>query len=320
MANPKKKALGRGLGALIQRSDSDSPRAERQEAAVSEPAPAAQQAAPAPEPTNLSDGSRLLELDPRSLERNPQQPREQFDEAALEELAASIKQDGVQEPVLVRQVGERYEIISGERRVRASIMADLEKVPVVCREVSDRDMLKLGLIENIQREDLNAMETARAYRRLVDEFSWTQEELADQVGKKRATVANFLRLLQLPKVVQDYLAEGAISMGHARALLAVENVATQLSLARKIVEQGVSVRQAEKLAAETKLPPSEVKPKPPKDPNIAAIEDRLRRSLGAKVALRTQPKGGGKIEIEYFNNEELERILQLLKGPSADPF
>ncbi len=310
MANAGKKALGRGLGALINRSNTDNgnmPSGDMLQRGLTQPEM----------PTALSDGSVLLELDPRLLEQNPGQPRQVFNEESLEELAASIKQDGIQEPVLVRRVNDRYEIISGERRVRASIMVDLERIPVICREVSDRDMLKLGLIENIQREDLNAIETARAYRLLMDEFAWTQEDLADQVGKKRATVANSLRLLNLPNLVQDYVADGSLSMGHARALLGIDKVETQLAIARKIRESELSVRQTEKLIAELKKPASSSKPAASRDPNILAIEDRLRRTLGTKVALRAQPQGGGKIEIQYFDNNELERLLNLLHGPDT---
>ena len=310
MANAGKKALGRGVGALINRSNTDN-------GSVSSTDVTHSGLTLSENPKSLSDGSVLLELDPRLLQRNPGQPRQVFNEESLEELAASIKQDGIQEPVLVRKVNDHYEIISGERRVRASIMIDLERIPVICRDVSDRDMLKLGLIENIQREDLNAIETARAYRQLMDEFGWTQEDLADQVGKKRATVANSLRLLNLPNLVQNYVADGSLSMGHARALLAIDNVETQLAIARKILESELSVRQTEKLIADLKKPASSPKPDAPKDPNILAIEDRLRRSLGTKVALRVQPKGGGKIEIQYYDNDELERLLNLLHKPDA---
>jgi ParB family chromosome partitioning protein len=264
-----------------------------------------------PEPVASPDGSALLFLDPTALEPNPMQPRKAFDESALEDLADSIKRDGVQEPVIVRKKGDRYELVSGERRVRASIMAGLEKVPAVCRPVSDRDMLKLGLIENIQREDLNAIETAEAYQKLLDEFSWTQEELASQVGKKRVTVTNTLRLLNLPGEVQAMVADGVITMGHARALLAFDTPEAQSAACRKIVEQGLSVRQTEKLTAPPE--PKEKKPEPPKDPNIASLEDDLRRRLGTKVTLRTAAKNRGKIEIEYYNLDDLERILALLQ-------
>ncbi len=298
MANMKKKGLGRGLSALI--GNAPDPTALDRLDPVVEPAPE-----PAP------DGSQLLFLDPSVIEPNPMQPRKAFEEEALQELAESIRQDGVQEPVIVRKKGEVYELVSGERRVRASIMAGLEKIPAVCRVVSDSDMLKLGLIENIQREDLNAIELAQAYERLVEEFSWTQEELAAQVGKKRATVANTLRLLHLPADVQARVAEGAISMGHARALLALESPEAQSAACRKIIEEGLSVRQTERLASPPE--PKEKKPARPKDPNIAGLEDELRRRLGTKVSLRASGRNRGRIEIEYFNLDDLERILEILR-------
>ncbi len=307
MASSKKKGLGKGLGALLgeNKLSADGPGA----------ATAAAAATPVAPEEVLPDGTRLLYLDPTALEPNPKQPRRVFVEEALEELSASIKQDGVQEPVLVRQVGDKYELISGERRVRASIMADVTRIPAVCREVSDRDMLKLGLIENIQREDLNAMELARGYQDLIDEFGWTQEELSVEVGKKRATITNTLRLLNLPEVVQEQVADGSLTMGHARALLAIESVAGQIAAARKIIKEGLSVRQAEKLAVASKEAAGNgSKKRVEKDPNIVQVEDDLRRHLGAKVALRQGQNGRGKIEIEYFDADELERLLSVLRG------
>jgi ParB family transcriptional regulator, chromosome partitioning protein len=296
VAKPKRGGLGRGLDALI----------SRQPSATADPAPI-----PEITPTGppAPAGTQLLELDPHALRPNPKQPRTVFKEESLEELAESIKRDGVQEPIIVRRKGEEYELVSGERRVRATIMAGLEVIPAICREVSDSDMLKLGLIENIQREDLNPMELAAAYQELVDEFTWTQEQLAAEVGKKRATVANMLRLLNLPADVQRSLADGEISMGHARALLALETAAAQSNACRKIIAGGLSVRQAEKLAQPKAKPVSKAK-----DPNIAHIEDDLRRTLGTRVSLRAGSKGRGKIEIEYFNLDDLERLLDLLRS------
>lgn len=301
MASDKKKGLGRGLGALIGGNAK----------AFEEPAaPAAAPAAAAPE--GLPDGTRLILLDPTAIRPNPKQPRRVFREEPLEELAASIKRDGVQEPIIVRQVGGAYELVSGERRVRASIMADLTEIPAVCRDISDSEMLKLGLIENIQREDLNAIEAALAYQQLIDEFGWTQEQLAAEVGKKRATVANTLRLLNLPESIQDQVADGALTMGHARALLALPTAAAQIAAARKIVKEGLSVRQAEKLAeAGSGKQPKEP---PKKDPNLAALEDSLRRSLGTKVAVKATAPDRGRIEIEYFSQDELDRLLALLRA------
>ncbi len=306
MADAKRKGLGKGLGALIGGGSS----LNRTAAA---PSPTVAPTGPV-EPVGLSDGAILIEVDPSELRSNPKQPRHVFREEALQELAESIRRDGVQEPVLVRKVGDHYELISGERRVRASIMADKKLIPAVVREVSDQDMLKLGIIENIQREDLNAMETAQAYQDLMDEFGWTQEQVSQEVGKKRATVANSLRLLNLPETVQAMVADGSLSMGHARALLSIESVSGQINAARKIVTEGLSVRQAEKLATEQKGSAKPPAPKPPKDPNVAQLEDDLRRRLGTKVHLKTQDGGKGRIEIEYFSLDELDRLLGMLRG------
>lgn len=301
MASPKRKGLGKGLGALIGNDAVGNAATHR----PTVPETSAQAA--------LADGARLIELDPTEIQPNPKQPRHVFDEEALQELAESIRKDGVQEPVLVRQKGDVYELISGERRVKASIMADLRVIPAVCREVSDRDMLRLGLIENIQREDLNAIEMAQGYQDLMDEFGWTQEQVANEVGKKRATVTNVLRLLNLPEVVQEQVADGSLSMGHARAILAFPTANAQMGIARKIIAQGLSVRQVEKLANNAKVekPPAT---KPSRDPNIVQLEDELRRSLGTKVQVKNQSGGKGKIEIEYYNLDELERLLEIFRS------
>ena len=305
MASAKKGGLGRGLGALIPGSTKED-----------EAAPPASSPSPAPPAEVEVEGDRLIRLDPSAIEPNPKQPRRSFNEDALQELADSIRQDGVQEPVIVRKVDNRYELVSGERRVRASIMANVETIPAVCREVSDRDMLKLGLIENIQREDLNAIETAQAYTHLIDEFGWTQEELAAEVGKKRATVTNTLRLLNLPEDVRQAVAEGAISMGHARAILAIPNAHSQSLVCRKIVNEGLSVRQVEKMATESgaKTKNKTKKAPPAIDPNLQQVESDLRRRLGTKVTLRSTGAGRGKIEIEYYNLDDLERIIDSLRG------
>jgi ParB family transcriptional regulator, chromosome partitioning protein len=289
VANPKKKALGRGLDALLTSSPSD----------IEHPAPPVQ-------PEGAKE--QLLYLDPRAIERNPGQPRTVFREESLGELADSIRREGVQEPVIVRPRGNGYELVSGERRVRASIMADLERVPAICRQVSDNDMLKLGLIENIQREDLNAIELATAYQRLIDEFHWTQEELASQVGKKRVTVTNTLRLLNLPEDVQRAVSEDKITMGHARALLALESPLAQSAACRQIIDKGLSVRQVEKMAQ----PKKPARERTGHDTQLAHLEDDLRRKLGTKVRLQADEKHRGKIEIEFFSLDELDRLLDLL--------
>lgn len=258
-------------------------------------------------------GERILLLDPSGIRPNPKQPRRVFDEDSLAELAESIARDGVQEPLIVRRVDGEYQIVCGERRCRAAVMSGLSTVPVICRDIADRDMLKFGLIENIQREDLNAIELALAYKELMEQYTWTQERLAEEVGKKRATVANTLRLLQLPEVIQEQVADGTLTMGHARAVAAVSGQERQLALARKVVEKGLSVRQTEQLAArEAEKAPKKKSVPPAKAPHVLELEDRLRRKLGAKVALRHLDGNKGRIEIEYFSLEELDRILEII--------
>ena len=302
MANVKKKGLGKGLGALINSS-----------AAAAEPAEDLEE--PVVVSRKLSDGAELIELDPHDIEPNPQQPRQIFDEDALQELAESIRQNGVQQPIVVRLHEGAYQLVSGERRVRASILAERAVVPAVVREISDREMLRLGLIENIQREDLNPIETAQAYERLIQEFGWTQKELASQVGKQRVTVTNTLRLLNLHATVQDHVVKGDITMGHARALLALESADRQRTACRKIIEEGLSVRQTERLVnpgsakGKTATPTSSTA----RDPHVAQVEDDLRRRFGTKVHLRSDKNNRGKIEIEFFNLDDLERILEMLK-------
>lgn len=293
MAEIRKRGLGKGLDALISTT----------------PLPAAAPDAP---PSAMADGSRLLELDPRTVQPNPRQPRRAFNEDTLQELAESIRRDGIQEPVIVREKNGEFQLVSGERRVRAAILADLQTIPAICRAVSDSDMLKLGLIENIQREDLNPMETAEGYQALVKEFGWTQEELAAQVGKKRVTVTNTLRLLNLPADVQRHVAEGDITGGHARALLALDTPAKQSAACRKVIKEGLSVRQAERMGEPGK-PKTSTQPAA-KDPNIVQVEDDLRRRFGTQVHLRTGTKDRGKIEIEYYGLDDLERILAMLRS------
>jgi len=290
VAKPRKKGLGRGLDALLTPS------------------------ALAPPPSDAAETvpleARVLDLDPRTIQPNPKQPRRSFPEESLQELAESIRRDGLQEPVLVRRVADGYELVSGERRVRASIMADCATVQAICRDVSDADMLKLGLIENIHREDLNPIELAEAYQALIDEFSCTQEQVAVEVGKNRVTVTNTLRLLNLPAEVRQCVADGALTTGHAKALLALDSPKRQADAARKIIAQGLSVRQAEKLAA-PKAPKH--KPAEEQDPHLAQLEDELRGHLGTRVRLRATKPDRGRIEIEYFGLDELERILGILR-------
>lgn len=307
MANDKKKGLGRGLGALLGG------------APVSAPAPAAQDVAPVEQASlALSDGTRLVEIDPSAIRPNPKQPRLVFDEGALEELAESIKRDGVQEPVIVREAADGgYELVSGERRVRASIMADLALVPAVVRDISDADMLRLGLIENIQRENLNPIETAKAYFELMRELNWTQDRLAQELGKKRATVANTLRLIQLPESVQEHLAAGDLSPGHAKALAVLKTEEEQERIAERIVAKGLSVRESEDLvnhlSAPKQLNKAAAPARPKKDANVSQIEDDLRRKLGRKVTIRATEDGRGAVELAFFSWSDLDVLIDQIK-------
>src|SRR5262245_44895838 len=231
-----------------------------------------------------------------------------MEESALEELAQSMRRHGVIQPILVRRAGEQYEIVAGERRWRAAQRAGLLKVPVTIRDVADDRLLEVALVENIQREDLNPIEEAQAYRRLADEFQLSQDAIAAAVGKDRATVANYLRLLRLPAEVRNDVASGALTMGHARALVALPDETTQRRLARDVIARGLSVRETEALSRRETAP---VVPPPPRrvDPNTRAAEDRLKLALGTRV--RIVRKGtGGRIEIDFGNEDELQRLYE----------
>jgi ParB family chromosome partitioning protein len=287
----KRPALGKGLSALIPDT-------------------------PAPSPG-------VVELDIDRLSPNDHQPRMQMDDARLEELAASIKANGVIQPIVVRKTADGYRIIAGERRWRAARRAGLTRVPVVVKDVSgdrvQQKVLEMALIENIQREDLNAIDEAKAYRRLVDEFALTQEAVAAAVGKDRATVANTLRLLKLPTEVQGDVAAGALTMGHARALLALPGDNSQLHLAREVKTRGLSVRETEALVKRVleggeptaTSPPRTAAPAPAADVHTRAAEDKLKLLLGTRVRIKRKAKGG-RIEIDFGNENELIRIFEAL--------
>jgi ParB family transcriptional regulator, chromosome partitioning protein len=278
----KKRVLGRGLNALI-----------------SEAQPAAAKA----------DGKFLvcpiLDISP-----NKTQPRRFFNENALKELSDSIREKGVLEPLLVRRTSDGFELIAGERRWRAAKMAGLTEVPVVVTNATDEESLELAIIENIQREDLNAIEEAEAYKSLVG-FGLSQEEVAKRVGKERATVANYLRLLKLTIEAREELIKGSITMGHARALLSIENHGLQVELLRKIVSKGLSVRETEGLVNEKGAGFTKTVIK--KTTSHSQIEDELREIFGTKVSLKER-KGKGKIEINYFSADERERLLDILRA------
>ena len=255
-------------------------------------------------------GENIIQIDVERILPGKQQPRKVFNEGALKELSASIKEKGVLQPVLVSRTGDgSFNLIAGERRWRASVLAGMKKIPAIVKNVDSRDSLEMALIENIQREELNPVETAEGFNRLMQEFSLTQEELADKVGKERATVANYLRLLKLPMEIKDMLYAGKLSMGHARALLSIEGKISQVEAARKIIRSGLSVREAELLAKKSSKP---AKIKAERDPQIASLEEKLIRHLGTKVHIIQKNRKKGKIEIEYFSLEEFDRLLDIL--------
>jgi ParB family chromosome partitioning protein len=278
----KRPALGRGLSALIP----DAPLA-------------------------AASTDRGFDVDIDLLRPNPFQPRVRVDEGRIEELAQSIRSHGIIQPIVVRRSeGNGYEIVAGERRWRASQRAGLLKVPVVVREIPDDKLLAAALIENIQREDLNPIEEAQAYRRLSDDLHLTQEQIAEAVGKDRSSIANYVRLLRLPHEVRENLVAGALSMGHARALLALADEAAQLRVAREIVAKSLYVRETEALVAKGEQPaPKRVEQ--PKDVHTRAAEDRLRFALGTKTRIVRKGRGG-RIEIDFTNENELQRIFEYL--------
>lgn len=288
----KRPALGRGLSALI----------------PSTPAPAAAASMPA------RPSGPPQELDIDLLTPNPSQPRTYIDEHALEELAQSIRSNGVIQPVLVRPVGDRYEIVAGERRWRAAQRAGLLKVPVTVRQIEDGKLLQVALIENIQREDLNPIEEAQAYRRLAEEAQLSQESIATAVGKDRATISNYVRLLRLPAETRNEVASGAISMGHARALLSLPDDAAQRRVAREIVSRGLSVRDTEAIVRRETSPAPVAVEAPRVDPNTRAAEDQLKLALGTRVRIVRQRRGG-RIEIDFTSEDELQRLFELLIEP-----
>lgn len=246
---------------------------------------------------------------------NRSQPRKQFDEAKLQELAESIKEKGILEPLIVRRTDQGYELIVGERRWRAAQRAGVKEVPVVVKEVEGRDALEISLIENLQREDLNPIEAAEAFKNLIEEFHISQEDLSKRIGKDRTTIANTLRLLKLPSEVRSQLLQNRITSGHARAILSLENKEKQKELCALIIKKGLSVREAEALAKRwSEKPKKEIPPTKRKgdlESQLTSLQDSLRKHLGTKVQIT--PKGKrGKIEIEYYSHEDLERIVEAI--------
>ncbi len=265
------------------------------------------------------DGS-LVELAVVDIRPNPFQPRQDVDPAALEELKASIRQAGLLQPIVVRPSGGGYELIAGERRLRACQALGWERIPAVKREVDDRTALTLALIENLQRDDLSPVDEARGYERLLAEFSLAQQDVADAVGRDRSTVANALRLLKLPAAVLTMLHEGHLSVGHARALLAVEDPRAARMLAREAVAQGFSVREIEDRVRGGRAPVRRPRLKRGvgQAPEVRRVEDALRRRLGTDVRVTLRAKGKGQIHIAFYSNDDLARLLELVLGAPFD--
>lgn len=283
----KNRGLGKGLGALIVGLEEEN---QKPEATIN---------------------SRLIEI-------NPFQPRKEFSDEKLAELAESIKQHGIIQPLLVRKYNEKYQLIAGERRLRASKLAGLQEVPIVVKNLSDQEMMEVALVENLQRENLNPIEEAVAFKRLMDEFNFTQEEVAKKVGRSRPAIANTLRLLNLPSEVQSDLAQGTLTMGHARALLSLDTAKQQKDAWSKIQINGLSVRDTEEMVKKLNDPKNVSRETPnskkaplaaEKDPNLTEIENEFQEFLGTKVNVKNTG-AGGKIEIEYYSAEEFERICE----------
>jgi ParB family transcriptional regulator, chromosome partitioning protein len=283
-----RKALGRGLSALLGEDTADA--ATRMES--------------------------VNEFDIDLIDPNPEQPRTRFTDKALDELAQSIIANGVVQPIVVRQNGPRYQIVAGERRWRASQRAGLRKIPAVVKDVSDDKLLELALIENIQRQELNPIEEAKAYRKLIDSIGLTQEQLSERVGKERSMIATSLRLLKLPEDIQILIEERKLSAGHGRALLMTDDPTIQRQIARDIIDRTLSVREAErsvKKAGRKLQDVDNTKVKLPTDPNLKAAETKLMRKLGTNVKIiPSASKEGGRIEIEYYGDSDLDRIYQLI--------
>jgi len=289
---PKKKALGRGLDAIL-----ESPETDITSKDIS---------------GNYVVGA-IASLNINSIETNPFQPRSDFDNEALEDLVNSIKEQGIIQPITVRKMGyEKYQLISGERRIRAAKLAGLTEIPTYIRVANDEQMLELALVENTHREDLNAIEIAISYHRLIEECHITQEELSERVSKNRSTITNYIRLLKLPVEVQIALKDGQISMGHARAIISLPDDESKLKVLKKIIENGLSVRQVEVISREI-LNPKPAKKENHIPKNLLVAKEKLIEQLGTKVDVKTNNKGAGFIVISFDSESEFERIVSLLK-------
>lgn len=294
----KKKGLGKGLDSLI--PDNNSMKFVTSEKTVESKEDAA-----------AKSGVQVMKIN--EVEPNRDQPRKNFDEDALLELSDSIKQFGVLQPLLVRKRKDYYEIIAGERRWRAAKLAGVKEVPVIEKEYTDQEILEIGLIENIQRENLNPIEEAIAYKRLLEEFNLKQDEVAERVSKSRTAVTNSMRLLKLSDKVQQMIIDDMISTGHARALLAIDDPELQYTLANKIFDEKLSVRETEKLVKEIKNPKKPKEKKPVANSFIYQdLEEKMKSVFGTKVSIASKGKGKGKIEIEYYSDDELEHLFDMM--------
>ena len=293
----KRKGLGKGLDSLI--PENKSAKASGSESKKTE------------ETAEIKSGERMMRIN--MVEPNRDQPRRNFEEDALLELADSIKQYGVLQPLIVRKRNDYYEIIAGERRWRAAKMAGVKEVPVIIKEYNEQEILEIALIENIQRENLNPIEEAMAFKKLLEEFDLKQDEVAERVSKSRTAVTNSMRLLKLDQRVQQMIIDDMISTGHARALLAIDDPEQQYVLANKIFDEKLSVRETEKLIKEIKNPKKQKEKKIIENAFIYEdIEDKMKQVLGTKVHVASKGKGKGKIEIEYYSDKELERMFDMI--------
>ncbi|PAW93212.1 chromosome partitioning protein ParB [Mucilaginibacter sp. MD40] len=304
MSTEKRNALGKGLSALLNDTPSVLPN-KNNDNRPSVPRPVSE----------VDSLGSISEIRISEIEVNPFQPRTEFDEQALADLSASIKLQGLIQPITVRKVSAHaYQLISGERRLRASKLAGLTQIPAYVRTANDQQMLEMALIENIQRENLNAIEVALSFQRMIDECSLKQEELGDRVSKNRSTVTNYLRLLKLPPSIQASLRDNEISMGHAKALLAVEDPAAQLYIHQQIIKNDLSVRKAEELVREIQKAPVKKEGKQPEELpyQLKKIEDDLASKFSTKVRLKVNAQGNGSIEIPFLSEDDLGRILEML--------
>jgi len=281
----ERRALGKGLSALI------------------------------PEKTPSDKKNEIVFVQTESVKPNPFQPREHFDEEELQDLMQSIKEKGVIQPIIVRRIGDNYELIAGERRLRASKMLGLPEIPVIVKEVQDKDSLEISLIENIQRQELNPVEEARAFEYLIKKFQVTQEKISEALGVSRASVANLLRILKLPQEIQEEIKKGRISFAHAKALLEVENENYQRKLTQEIIAKGLSVRELENIIKMRRSPRSSYRKieQPAREPIVAVLEEELQQFLATKVRIDKRKKRGH-ITIEFYSQEDLQRIAKIIKG------